>query len=86
MGQGITGPRRTYEGCDPHFRWLAAALGLIIVTYIGIVVRQHSPACLTETDYEHIKRVTNRALAMSGAQITVMVGDVGPIVCDLHPE
>ncbi len=85
MDRGITRPRCAYEA-DPHFKWLAAALGLIIVTYIGITVRQHSPKCRTETEYEHIKRHTNHELIANGAQITSLVGDVGPIVCDLHPE
>ncbi len=85
MDQGIERPGR-FNAVSPDFKWLAAALGLIIVSYIGITVRQHSPKCRTETNYEHVKRVTNRALAADGALITQLVGDVGPIVCDLHND
>ena len=66
--------------------WLAACLALIVVAFIGLEVRQYAPKCLTETDLEHVNRVTKRALVASGAQITMLIGDVGPIVCDLHPE
>ena len=69
---------------DPHFKWLAAVFALIVIIFLTVI--QSAPKCRTETDAEHVKRITNRNLVASGALMKMLVGDVGPIVCDLHVE
>ncbi len=76
-------PDQPYHS-NPDLYWLAAAFGLIVVAFLGIVTA--GPHCWTRTPAERLKLIETRARILNDQQVTVLVGDVGPIVCDLHPE
>jgi hypothetical protein len=44
------------------------------------------PFCVTQTPVQHIKLQNWRVLQRGGHIAHVLVGDVGPIVCDMHRE